>query len=296
MPKRYLAHILLFTVNWIYAANLSIAKIAMPAHIQPNAFIVLRAGIGALAFFLFHEIYIKEKVDKQDWPRMILCGMFGVAINMLMFFKGLAITTPINAGLIMILAPIFVLIISSIVLKEMVNAQKIIGVFSGLFGGALIILSGSSLAELTISRGDLFILINATSYAIYLVMVKSLMQKYEAFTVVRWVFFFGFLMVLPFGFHQLQDVEWNNLPRNVWLSIAFVLFGTTILTYLFNAMALKISSATLVSTYIYLQPLLATVIAVAMRTDKLDSRKLIAGVFIFLGVFLVSQKRVKTVK
>ena len=136
----------------------------------------------------------------------------------------------------------------------------------GLSGAAMIIISGEHLGALSVSQGDLFILINATSYALYLVLVKSLMLKYQAFTVMRWIFFFGFFMVLPFGFADLLEVQWNSLPKVAWYSVAYVLIGVTILTYLFNAMALKTASASLVSTYIYLQPLLATLIKSSWRS------------------------------
>ena len=293
MQEKYKPHLFLFTVNLIYAGNFTIAKIAMPQYISANAFIVIRAAVGALFFFIIHSLFIKEKVQKQDWQRLVLCALFGVAINQVMFFKGLAITSPINASLIMILAPIMVMIISSIYFKELISLSKFIGVISGLAGASFIIISGNNLSELSISKGDLFIFINASSYAFYLVLVKSLMKKYEALTIVKWVFFFGFFMVLPVGFHQLDDVQWTALPRIVWAAIIYVLLGTTILTYLLNALSLKISSATLVSTYIYLQPLLATLIAVIAGKDELSWKKVLAGSFIFLGVYLVTVKKKK---
>ena len=290
MQDRFKPHILLFTVNLIYAGNYTVAKLAMPEYISPNAFIVLRAFVGSVVFFLIHSIWIKEKVAKGDWLRMILCGLTGVAINQLMFFKGLALTFPINASLIMILVPMIVMVIAAIFLKERISKFKILGIISGLGGAAVIILTGTSLADLSISKGDSFILINAISYSIYLILVKTLMAKYEPFTVMRWVFFFGFLMVLPFGAHQLDDVQWTTLPNIVWFSILYVLIGTTILTYLLNAIALRIAAVTLVSTYVYLQPLLATGIAIMAGKDELTPNKLLAGALIFIGVYLVSLK------
>lgn len=291
MPERFKPHILLFIVNLIYAGNYTVAKIAMPAYISPNAFIVLRAAIGSIAFLLIHSIWIKEKIDPKDWIRLIFCGLFGIAINQMMFFKGLALTTPINAALIMITVPIIVMVFSAISLRERITFLKFSGVIFGLFGASIIILSGKQIADLAISKGDFFIFINATSYSIYLVLVKSMMKKYEAITVMRWVFLFGLIMVLPFGFNHLDEVSWTTLPNQVWWAIGYVLLGTTIMAYLLNAVALKISSATLVSTYIYLQPLLATVIAILSRHDSLSWRKVTAAVLIFIGVYLVSLKR-----
>jgi len=291
MPTRLTPHILLFIVNLIYAGNYTVAKIAMPVYIAPEAFIVIRASVGALTFFFIQSIWVKEKIDPKDWFQLVLCGLFGIAINQLMFFKGLALTSPINASLIMITVPIIVILISAIALRERITYTKFFGVMLGLFGAAIIILSGKKIADLTISKGDFFIFLNATSYAIYLILVKSIMKKYEAITVMRWVFFFGLLMVIPFGVFQLQDIEWHAFPQKVWLAVAYVLVGTTILTYLLNGVALKISSSALVSTYIYLQPLMATIIAILSKHDTLNYKKIIAAVFIFFGVYLVSYKR-----
>lgn len=283
-------HILLFTVNLLYAGNYTIAKFAMPQYISPEALVVIRAFFGMAAFYLVHALWIREKVETADWPRMILCGLTGVAINQMMFFKGLSLTHPINASLIMIMVPILVMIIAAFALRERITLLKIFGVVSGLSGAAMIIVSGESWMELVVSRGDLYILINATSYAIYLVIVKSLMVKYESYTVVRWVFFFGFFMVLPFGFREIGDVDWQHLPASAWRAMIYVLIGVTFLAYLFNALALKVANATLVSTYIYLQPLLATLIAIGFGRDILTGQKVVAGLLIFLGVYLVSRR------
>jgi len=288
VPRNLKPHILLFAVNLIYAGNYTIAKFVMPQYISPGAFVVMRAFVGASTFFIIHSLWIREKIEMSDWYKLILCGAFGVAINQMMFFKGLSITQPINAALIMITVPIMVLIIAAFTLGERINIFKILGVVSGLAGAAMIIISGESLTSLTVSRGDLYILINATSYALYLVLVKSLMTKYQAFTVMRWIFFFGFFMVLPFGLFEIGEIDWSSFQRTTWLAVAYVLIGVTILTYLFNAMALQTASASLVSTYVYLQPLLATLIAIGFGKDILTNQKVTAGLLIFLGVYLVS--------
>lgn len=290
MPGRLKPHILLFLVNLLYAGNYTIAKLAMPAYISPSALVFIRGATGALLFFLIHAMWVGERVERQDWMRFILCGLFGVAINQLLFFKGLSLTEPINASLIMITVPIMVMLIASVTLKERINGIRALGVLLGMTGAATIIISGKALSDLSVSRGDLYILMNATSYAIYLVLVKSLMARYEPFTVMRWIFFFGFLMIIPFGVAELGDVDWANLPASAWWAIIYVLIGVTILTYLLNAMALKISSATLVSTYIYLQPLLATFIAIGFGKDTLTLKKALAGILIFTGVYLVSRR------
>jgi len=202
------AHLALLAANIIYGANFSIAKAIMPEYIKPFGFIVLR-GIGAiLLFWLFHALMMREKVERQDFPKIALCAVFGIAINQMLFFKGLSITTPINAAIVMTSTPVLVLLAASLLLREKITRSKIIGIVSGITGALLIILVGKdfSFGSETMP-GDLLVLINASSYAIYLVTVKPLMKKYHPLTVIKWIFLFGFFMVLPFGYKQALEID-----------------------------------------------------------------------------------------
>ena len=154
---------------------------------------------------------------------LAICGIFGVVINQEMFFLGLSITTPINAALIMIMTPILVFVISFFLSHEKASWQKILGLILGL-SGALVILSGKgfNFSSETI-LGDLFILINATSYAIYLVIVRPLMKKYHPLTVIKWVFFFGLFPVLIFGYNQFIEIQWYTFTTQTWIAVAFVI-------------------------------------------------------------------------
>ncbi len=294
MSKYLKAHIALFLVALIYGANYTISKVVLDeGYIQPLGFVLLRVITGLILFNLVHYFFIKEKVERKDIGKLFLCAIFGVAINQMFFFLGLKQTTPINASLIMTTCPIIVLIISSIILKESITPRKVLGILIGASGAIMLILYGEQLSfNKDQAWGDLLIFINATSYGLYLVMVKSLMKKYNPFTVIKWVFSFGVLFVFPFGVSSLSAVEWNAFSINIWLAIAYVLIFTTFFAYLLNAFALKIVEASTVSIYIYLQPLLATLIAVFFASDQLVLIKIISGLMIFTGVYLVSGPKV----
>ena len=291
------AHIALFLVALIYGANYTIAKDVLDnEHIKPIGFILMRVITGLILFTIIHTLYVKEKVERKDFFRLILCGLFGVAINQTFFFSGLKLTTPINASLIMTTTPILVLIASSIIIGEKITLRKVLGIVVGCSGAVLLILNGEKINfEKDQILGDLMIFINATSYGIYLVMVKSLMKKYNPITVVKWVFIFGTLFVFPFGYNELTEVQWHTFDLSIWLAIAYVLICTTFLAYLFNAYALKTVNPSVVSIYIYLQPLLATLVALVFAKDNLAMIKVISGALIFLGVYLVSSQRIKNV-
>jgi drug/metabolite transporter (DMT)-like permease len=288
------AHLALLAANIIYGVNYSVAKEIMPEYILPFGFIFCRV-LGALVlFWVFHTMLPREKVERRDFLRLAVCGVFGVAANQLMFFYGLNLTTPINAAIIMTCNPILVLIMSAVLIKERITVSKISGIFLGLSGAAGLILYHN---QLSISSegfvGDVFIFLNAASYAVYLVLVKPLMHKYQATTVIKWVFLFGFLIVIPFGFREFGEIVWEDFTTKVWFSFLFVVVGTTFLAYLFNIFALKELNPTTVSTYIYSQPLIASLLALLLGQDELSLVKVVSAILIFLGVYLVSRRKKK---
>ena len=297
MKKIILPHLALFLVNLIYALNYSIAKDVMPSYIGPSGFILLRVIGGSLLFFIAYFFFIKESVAKSDIIRLVFCGLFGVAINQLFFFEGLNLTTPINAAIIMTTSPVLVIIFSAIIIKERITSRKILGIFLGISGAATLILkSGSINLENDFFVGNFLVFINATSYSIYLVLVKTLMTKYNPITVMFYVFSFGLVFVLPFGINELLNIKLESFTQAIYWKVAFVVICTTFLAYLFNAFALKSLNPSVVSVYIYLQPVLATIIALLLKSDSLDFIKLISSLFIFSAVFLVSIPSNKTIR
>ena len=289
MKRVFLAHTALFIVNLIYALNYTIAKDVMPNYIEPSGFILLRVLGGGFLFLIFYAFFIRERVDKKDYFSFALCGLFGVAINQLFFFEGLNLTTPINAAIIMTTNPILVIVISAFLIGEKITLQKIIGIFFGIVGaGTLILNSGSISFDNYFFIGNILVFINATSYAIYIVLVKGLMTKYQPLTVMFFVFLFGFFFVFPFGYHQLTSINIDLFTNDIYLKVLFVVVCTTFIAYLFNAFALKTLSPSVVSIYIYLQPVLASVIAIIYNSDSIDYIKILSSFFIFTAVFLVS--------
>lgn len=284
----------LFTVSIIYGVNFIIAKEVMPAYILPFGFILLRVSTATLFFFLFAQAIVNEKIERQDWQRLFWCGMFGVALNQLFFFKGLNQTTPINASLIMITTPISVLILARIIIGEAITVRKATGIFLGAAGALLIIFGKKDFALNTSGFwGDIMVLFNAFFYAVYLVLVKPLMKKYNPLTVIKWVFAFGLIPVSLVGFQELSAVQWHTFSAIIWLYVTFVLIGTTIMAYLLNIYAMKKLSPTIVGIYIYVQPVVATTMSLTMGKDSLNVLKIIAAIMIFLGVYLASVAKSK---
>ena len=295
MSKRNWALIAATMVSLIYGVSFTIAKDVMPTYIKPFGFILLRVFGATILFWLISFFGPSEKIQLKDFPRIIAAALFGVALNMLTFFKGLSFTSPISAAVIMVTTPIIVLILSAIIMKEKMIKRKIFGILLGLFGTGFLILYGKSIGNAANAPlGNLLVFINAVSYAFYLIIVKNLMDKYNAFTFVKWIYTFGLLMVLPFGWSEYQEIQWATIPTYILWEIVFVVLFTTFFTYLFNLVSMRELKPTTVAVFIYLQPLFATVFAMSLGKDELTWVKIISAVLIFTGVYLVTQKGVKS--
>jgi drug/metabolite transporter (DMT)-like permease len=288
MKNNWAAYAALFLANLIYGANFTIAKMVMPEFIGPLAFTFLRV-LGSVVFFLLiHLLITREKIYKQDIPRLIFSGLFGISINQVLFLEGLNLTTPLNASLIMITSPILVMLISVFSLKERITWYKVLGVLLGA-AGAFYTIGGKELEfSSQTALGDFYIFLNAVAYGIYLSIVKPLMKKYNPITVLNYIFLFGYVPVFFIGLSQFQEVNWLEIPLNKYWAIFYVVFIVNCGAYLFNIFALSKVNPSVVGIFIYLQPIFATLIAITFQSDVLTIEKVIAAALIFSGVYMVS--------
>jgi drug/metabolite transporter (DMT)-like permease len=292
MSKRNWALLAATFVSIIYGVTFTIAKDVMPKYVAPFGFITMRVGGSVLLFWLVSFFGPKEKIELADFPRIIAAALFGVALNMLTFFKGLSCTSPIMGAVLMVTTPMIVLILSSFIMKERIKKRKAIGILFGLAGTTTLILYGKSMVNApNASLGNLLVFINAVSYAFYLIIVKKLMDKYNAFTFVKWIYTFGFIMVLPFGWNEFHAIFWAGMPEAIYWKIGFVVVFSTFFTYLLNLLSMRELKPTTVAVFIYLQPLFATIFAISLGKDELSMVKLLSAVLIFVGVYLVTQKK-----
>ena len=292
MSKRYLALIAAFLATSIYGINHTLAKEIMPIYIGSSGFIMLRLLGATLIFWLISLFTPYEKIEKRDFLKIIFAAVLGMCINMLAFFRGLELSTPINSGVIITLSPVLVLILSYFFLKEKVTLKKILGIIIGFSGAVFLILNTSKtgINAPNIPLGNSFFLLNASAYAGYLIVIKPLTSKYNIFTIMKWLFLIGLILSAPITYNQFVEVNWLELPWFAIWRMGYVVIGTTFLTYLFNIYALKTLSPTTVGSFIYLQPIITIVFALITANDTLDSIKLLSCLIIFIGVYLVSVK------
>lgn len=292
MSRRTLAILAALGATTIYGINHTIAKGVMPTYVKPFGFIFLRLFGATLLFWGISFFGPKEKLERRDWGRLFVCAFFGMGINMLSFFKGLDLSTPINSAVLITITPILVVILSALFIKEKITVQRGIGVFLGLIGALALILFGAEIRQdaTNIPLGNLLFIVNATSYGLYLILVKKLLEKYHPFTLMKWMFGIGLIITLPITYSEFSEIQWVQLPVEAIGAIAFVIIGTTFLTYLFNVFALTQLKASTVGVFMYLQPLIGIIFAIVTGKDHLTIIKLLAIVLVLIGVYLVSKQ------
>lgn len=297
MSKKVSAHLALAGANILYGITYSVAKQVMPDHLSPFAFVFTRIFGACLLFWLLSLMLPAEKIQRSDLLRLGLASVFGVALNQTIFLNGLNFTTPIDASIIMTATPILVLIFARILLKEPVTVFKMIGIGFGATGAILLIVYSGEIGfgnEHLV--GNLLIIVNAASYAVYLVIVKPLLDRYHPVTVMRWIFLFGLLWISPAGIPAVIRTDWMNLPGGIIGSILYVTVAVTFLAYLLNLYSLKHVKPITVSIYIYSQPVIASIVAMLFLQDILTVVKVISALMVFLGVYFVSYSSSRTGK
>ena len=283
---------MIFT-NIFFAINLSAVKHLTNNHlVQAFGLNVVRVGISVLLFWGLYLLKpVNIKIEKSDRMRLFLCAVAGIAINQLLFIKGLSLTYPIHAALLLLITPILIVFIAAWILKERLGLLKVIGLALGISGALVLVLAkDSSGSGDNVLLGDLFIIINAISYTIYFIIVKPLMVKYNAVVVLRWVFTIGLVLVLPFGWLEFTEIPWERYTAVDFTSMGLIVITGTFLAYLFNLYGIKILGPSVAGFYIYTQPVFAALIAMFFLHEQLALYKVIAAILIFSGVFLANKQ------
>jgi len=294
MNSRLLALLSAGGATMIYGLNHTIAKEVMPDHVGAFGFIFIRTA-GATILFWFASLFVPfEKINKKDYLKLFITALLGMCLNMLSFFKGLELSTPVNSGIFATTNPIIILCLSYFFLKEKIGVKKFIGIILGFIGALILVLQGTenSLRAPNVLLGNFLFLLNSIFFSSFIIMVKPLTQKYSTITIMKWLFFMGFFMTLPVTSKEFSEINWSNLPFDAVWRIIFVVLGTTFLTYVLNLFALKKLQASTVGAFAYAQPIIAISFAIITGNDYISLGRGLACLTIIVGVYLVSQKSI----
>lgn len=297
LNKRFIAHIALVFTNIFFAINLTAVKhLTNLALAGPFGLNVVRVGVAVILFWILFLLKpVNIKIDKTDRGRLFLCALTGIAINQLFFLKGLSLTYPVHAALLLLITPILIVFIAAWLLKERLGILKVTGLALGVSGALVLILAKDSSGNAgNALLGDIFVIINAISYAIYFILVKPLMLKYNAIVILRWIFTIGLILVLPFGWIEFIEIPWQQYTNIDFISMGLVVITGTFFAYLFNLYGIKILGSSIAGFYIYTQPVFAALIAMFFLHEHLAAYKILAAFLIFAGVYLAN-KQIKNV-
>jgi len=288
------AHLGLLGTNLFFATNYSGIKYFTSHHYAgPLGINIIRVGISAALFWILFLFKPSEKrIEKKDFPALILCTLTAIALNQLLFIQGLSLTFPIHAALLTLITPILITIIAARILKEKITIAKLVGLLLGAMGAVLLV----SQREITapgenVLFGDTLVILSAVAYTFYFILVKPLMNKYSAVQVIRWIFTIGFLMTLPFCYTEFTEITWQFFTFKDWFFLFMVVVPGTFFAYVFNVYGIQKLSASKAGAYIYSQPVFAVIIAIIFLKEYLSFYKIIAAVLIFAGVFLSNKKQ-----
>ncbi len=292
MSKRALALLAALGATTIYGINHTIAKGVMPTYVTPFAFILLRVLGATILFWGISFLGPKESIEKRDWLRLVGAALLGMVINMLSFFKGLELSTPINSSVLVTISPIIVVILSAFFLRERITKNKGFGIALGFLGALGLVLFGAELRQdaPNIPLGNSLFILNATAYGAYLVVAKKLVAKYHPFTLMKWLFTIALLINFPITIHDFMQIQWTTMPMWAYGVLAFVVIGTTFCTYLFNLFAMTELKASTIGAFIYVQPLIGILFAMITGKDSLTTVKIVAAIMVLVGVYLASRK------
>lgn len=282
----------MISANLLFGINFSTVQFITKKAIAPFGLNVIRVGVST---FLLWVIWLfsstRMGIRREHIGRFILCAITGIVINQSFFIKGLSMTLSIHASLLILVTPVFISIAAAWTGSEPMNVYKSAGLVTAISGAVMLALTRTGSGEgSNIMWGDIFIILNAISYAVYFVLVKPLMLAYNPEHVIRWVFTFGLLLTVPIGWNQFAAIQWESFGWSEYAATAFIAIGATFLTYLFTLYGIHHLGASVTGTYIYTQPFFASLIAVLVLNEVFTGYKLMAASLIVSGVLLVSHK------
>ena len=294
MTDRNKARLAVLGGNFFFGTSVIAVKHVSPLLIHPMALTAIRTSVTALLFWLMYLIKpVKTGIIRKDFGILFFCAMAGIAANQAFSMRGMSLTSPIHASLLILTTPITITLLAAWILKEKLTSLKIIGLFLGIAGGALLVFARdlSTKAGDQQSLGDLFIISGALGYSVYVITVKPLMAKYSAVHILQWIFLFGAIVIFPLGWSDLGKVNWSLFDATSWFCLFYVVFGATFIAYQLMNYSIRKLGAALTGSYIYTQPFFTTIASMLILHETLSLNKIAAAALIMGGVFLANYKK-----
>jgi drug/metabolite transporter (DMT)-like permease len=287
-------HLAILVTSLIFGVNIPLSKNLMPDWMSPMGLTYSRFAFGAVAFWLLSLFLKTEKVTRKDMGTLFLGSLLGIGLNQAAFISGLQLTSATNASIVVTIMPILAMIISFFILKEPITFKKAGGVIIGLIGVLSMIFTSemASSGHQASIIGDFLCIFSCLSYAFFLVLMRGISKRYTPVTLMKWMFLFSSVLFFPFGFKEFVYAPIFTQGSSVaWSSYLYLLIGATFITYLLIPVAQKQIRPTTIGMYNYLQPLVASFIAIMWGHDVFSWTKPLSAILIFTGVYFVTTSK-----
>lgn len=290
-------HVAMLAANSMWGLMAPLAKFVMIGGAVSSLVMTdLRVFGAMILFWIFSFFHKPEHVGHKDLMKLFVASLLAIVFNQGSYIFGVGMTSPVDASIITTSMPLIAMILAAIFLKEPITGKKILGIAVGASGALLLILGSSQASGTTVKGdnpllGDVFVLLAQCSYAFYFVLFKNFVTKYSAVTVMKWMFTYAFICLLPFSYSSLLATDWLALDGARIASILFVVVGATFLSYILIIVGQKNLRPTVAGMYNYIQPLVATIVAICWGMDSFNLTKVLSVVMIFGGVWLVTSSR-----
>lgn len=290
-------HVAMLAANSMWGLMAPLAKFVMIGGAVSSLVMTDLRVFGAMILFWIFSFFQKpEHVGHKDLMKLFVASLLAIVFNQGSYIFGVGMTSPVDASIITTSMPLIAMILAAIFLKEPITGKKILGIAVGASGALLLILGSSQASGTTVKGdnpllGDVFVLLAQCSYAFYFVLFKNFVTKYSAVTVMKWMFTYAFICLLPFSYSSLLATDWLALDGARIASILFVVIGATFLSYILIIVGQKNLRPTVAGMYNYIQPLVATIVAICWGMDSFNLTKVLSVVMIFGGVWLVTSSR-----
>ena len=289
--RRWYGHLSLLITNVIFGLNMPVSRSLLPDVLPPLALNLFRMG-GACVLFWIASLFIKkQKTAPKDLLLLFAAGLLGVVINQITFIIGLSSTSPVTASLITSLLPVVTLVLAFFFMKEPISWMKVIGIIIGASGALILILNNTGSNATSSIKGIVLIFISSLSYAFYLTLFKRLIASYHPIHLMKWMFTFALVVSLPICYNDFLAVSFSGISIENWYRIIYVVFFATFIAYLLIPIGQRTVRPTTLSMYNYLQPFVASALAVFWRMDTFGYQNILSAVLVFAGVYVVTQSK-----
>jgi len=294
--RHLIGHLACFGAYAIFGLNIIFCKdIANGGELSPTVLFTFRAFCAAALFWLLSLFVKHERVPWQDLLGMLGASVLGLILPQMTFLYAIAMTAPIDLSVVNSITPIMTMFVAAIFLKEPITWKKAGGVALSFVGVVWLILQSTHTGgvEHSSPMGIALVVLNALCFALYLGICRPIIQRYNVVTLMKWMFLFALVLILPFSAKEVLTLDYAAVPSPIWWEVAYLVFFATFVAYFLIPIGQQRIRPTLVSMYNYLQPIIASVVGVALGMDRLTWMKVLAAVLVFVGVAIVNRSRAR---